>query len=216
MQSYNLINGNFININDSQFIESITISNGKIESINVLNPKYPSKDLLGLTVIPGFIDAHFHLKNFGKRLEMLNLKQIDSVDQIQQMIQNKIKELKSNDWIIGFGWDQNLWHNKQYPTNNLLNDIAPNNPIYLTRIDGHSAWVNQAAIFQTGTTIDNINNVDGGQVINDCIMIDNAMNFFKNCLPKDTKSQVKSWIKKAVKEASKYSSVLPSSCLMCI
>ena len=136
MKSYNLIDGNIITLNvQAPTAKSITINDGKIESINKPNNLYKSINLDGATVIPGFIDAHFHLKNFGKRLEMLNLKQIDSIDQIQQMIQNKIKELKSNDWIIGFGWDQNLWHNKQYPTNNLLNDIAPNNPIYLTRID---------------------------------------------------------------------------------
>ena len=160
----------------SRHIKSITISNGKIENINSINQQYKSIDLSGLTIIPGFIDAHFHLKNFGKRLEMLNLKQINSTQEIQQLIKNKLAKLKPNDWLIGFGWDQNLWNNKQYPTKNILDKIAPNNPIYLTRIDGHSAWVNNIAIQKTGLTINQINNIDGSRVINDCIMVDNAMN----------------------------------------
>ena len=203
MKSYNLINGNFVSMDHSRHIKSITISNGKIENINSINQQYKSIDLSGLTIIPGFIDAHFHLKNFGKRLEMLNLKQINSTEKIQQLIKNKLAKLKPNDWLIGFGWDQNLWNNKQYPTKNILDKIAPNNPIYLTRIDGHSAWVNNIAIQKTGLTINQINNVDGSRVINDCIMVDNAMNCFKNYLPTDTKEQVKSWIKTAIKEANK-------------
>jgi len=204
MQSYNLINGNIITLNHHYpIVESITISHGKIEEINSPNAKYESKDLLGATVIPGFIDAHFHLKNFGKRLNMLNLKGLRSITLIRDKIKKKLKKLPPNTWLIGFGWDQNLWTNKEYPTSDILNDITLDHPIYLTRIDGHSAWVNNLAIIRAGLSINHINNIDGARVINDCIMIDNAMNFFKSCLPVDTKEQVKLWIKTAVKEANK-------------
>ena len=203
MKSYNLINANIITMDSTHTVNSITISNGKIEKINSPNPNYETKDLSGLTIIPGFIDAHFHLKNFGKRLEMVNLKKINSINEIQKVIKSKIKSVNENEWIIGFGWDQNLWQDRKYPHKNILNDISPNNPIYLTRIDGHSAWVNNVAIEKTGLSISTIDKVDGGSVINDCIMIDNAMNSFKSHLPTDTKKQVKSWIKTAVKEANK-------------
>lgn len=203
MKSYNLINANIITMDSAHTVNSITISNGKIEKINSPNPNYETKDLSGLTIIPGFIDAHFHLKNFGKRLEMVNLKKINSINEIQKVIKSKIKSVNENEWIIGFGWDQNLWQDRKYPHKNILNDISPNNPIYLTRIDGHSAWVNNVAIEKTGLSISKIDKVDGGSVINDCIMIDNAMNSFKSHLPTDTKKQVKSWIGTAVKEANK-------------
>ena len=122
MQSYNLINGNIITLNNHYpIVESITISHGKIEGINSPNAKYESKDLLGATVIPGFIDAHFHLKNFGKRLSILNLKGIDSIDSIKNKIQKKLKNLNPGSWLLGFGWDQNLWVEKTYPTQDITN-----------------------------------------------------------------------------------------------
>ena len=204
MISYNLINGNIITLNKSLPIaNSVTVSNGKITNLNSPNAKYETKDLLGATLIPGFIDAHFHLKNFGKRLELLNLKGVESLDVIIDCVEKKISTLAKNSWLIGFGWDQNLWPNQKYPISDILNNITSNHPVYLTRIDGHSAWVNNMAIEQSGFTLNQIKDIDGGQVINDCIMIDNAMNCFKHCLPKDTKSQVKSWIKIAIKEANK-------------
>ena len=79
MKTYNLINGNIITLqDDSHVASSLTISNGKILSINDINNKYPSIDVRGATIIPGFIDAHYHIKNYGKRLSQVNLKGIKS------------------------------------------------------------------------------------------------------------------------------------------
>ncbi|SVD80251.1 uncharacterized protein METZ01_LOCUS433105, partial [marine metagenome] len=155
-------------------------------------------NLDGATVIPGFIDAHFHLKNFGKRLDMLNLKGIKSIEQVVQLIKEKLLTLESNQWLIGFGWDQNLWNKKNYPNKELLNSIAPDNPVYLTRIDGHSAWVNDAAIQLSNHSKEQIDHIEGGALINDCILIDNSMNLFKNILPNDSKKEIKHWIKIAI------------------
>ena len=201
MESYNLVNANIITLNASlQTANTITISNGKIESINQPNNLYKTLDLNGHTLIPGFIDAHFHLKNFGKRLDMLNLKGLKSLEEIESQIRSKLSSLKSDQWLIGFGWDQNLWESKDYPDASFLNQIAPDNPVYLTRIDGHSSWVNDCAIYSTGYTVDEIKKQEGADVINGCIMIDHAMNSFKHCLPTDTKDQVKEWIKTAIKK----------------
>ena len=88
MQSLNLINGNIITLDEQNpSASSLCIENGKISSLNVNMPNYKTIDLNGATVIPGFIDAHLHLKNFGKRLEQLNLKGIQSLDEIEKIIQ---------------------------------------------------------------------------------------------------------------------------------
>jgi len=204
MRSINLINGNILTLNPKYLIaNSLSIDKGKIISINQTTPKFKTLDLQGATVIPGFIDAHFHLKNYGKRLEQLDLKGINSLEKIQKIIKKKITQKKSGEWILGFGWDQNLWDKKIFPSANFLNNIAPNNPVYLTRIDGHSAWTNDSAISKTGRTVSQLNSINGGQVINNCIMVDNSMSIFKNYLPRDNKEQVKKWILLAAENARK-------------
>ena len=198
MNSYNLINANIITLDDTlSQASSITVSNGKIESINATNNAYKSIDLDRATVIPGFIDAHYHLKNYGKRLNQLDFKNISHIEQIINLIHQKIKDLKPGEWILGFGWDQNLWNKKAFPDSHLLNSKFKNNPIYLTRIDGHSAWVNDAAILKAKISLEDLNHIKGGKVVNDCIMIDNAMTPFQSILPKDNIENVKSWIKNA-------------------
>jgi len=204
MQSINLVNGNIITL-DKQIpiASSIYIVNGKIASLNK-NIKSDKKiDLHGATVIPGFIDAHFHLKNYGKRLDQLNLKGIQSLEEIEKIVLKKIHRVKSGEWILGFGWDQNLWNDKLFPQAQFLNKITPNNPVYFTRIDGHAAWVNNNAIFKTNLSTKKLNDIDGGKVVNDCIMIDNSMGPFKKYLPKEDKKQVKKWIYKAAHNAAK-------------
>jgi len=204
MHSCNLINGNIITLNhDFPVANSLAIENGKIISINQTISKFKTFNLKGATVIPGFIDAHFHLKNYGKRLEQVDLKGVKSLKEIHDILLEKIFHINDNEWILGFGWDQNLWDDVQFPPNDFLNNIAPKNPIYLTRIDGHSAWVNQQAITRTKKNISQLNNVEGGQVINDCIMIDNSMNSFKSCLPKEEISQIKKWILSGANNAKK-------------
>jgi len=204
MQSFNLINGNIITLNDNEpIVNSLSVDKGKIISLNKTISKFKTIDLNRATVIPGFIDAHFHLKNYGKRLDQVDLKGLKSLDEIQGVLENKLQSIDDGQWVLGFGWDQNLWQEKKFPDKNFLNYIAPKNPVYLTRIDGHSAWVNNSAIQLTGNTVSKLNDVDGGQVINDCIMIDNSMNSFKHLLPNEELSQIKKWILTAAQNAYK-------------
>ena len=84
MRSVNIINGNIITLNSQHpQVDSLSIDDGKIISINKTSSKFKTLDLKGATVIPGFIDAHFHLKNYGKRLEQIDLKDIQSLKEIK-------------------------------------------------------------------------------------------------------------------------------------
>ena len=201
--NYNLINGNVITLNNIvPNANSITVCNGSIESINSPNNDYESIDLGGLTVLPGLVDSHFHLSNFGKRLEMINLKGLKSIDQIVDKVNKKIKELCPGTFIHGFGWDQTRWDNQDFPTNNILNYFS-NNPIILTRIDGHSLWTNKAAIDLSSYT-DELIAPDGGDIINKCVFIDNAMDAIREIIPKNSKDDTERWIKTASDQAIKW------------
>ena len=201
--NYNLINGNIITLNEVYPIaKSVTIQNGQNQSIDNIDSKLKSIDLKGLTVLPGLVDSHYHLSNFGKRLEMINLKGIKSIDHIFDMVSSKIKELEAGSFIHGFGWDQTLWSDEEFPNKDILNHFR-NNPIILTRIDGHSLWANDAAINMSKYTQELIS-PKGGNIINGCIFIDNAMDAIRAIIPKNNKDDTTRWIKNACEQAAKH------------
>ena len=89
------------------------------------------------------------MKNYGKRLDQINLKGLKSLKEIEKIVKKKLYSVKPGEWILGFGWDQNLWKNKIFPQSSFLNNLTPHNPVYFTRIDGHASWVNDSAIQKT-------------------------------------------------------------------
>ena len=197
-QKVNLINGNFITLDDHcPSAETISIINGKINGVNALDHNSKSIDLNGATVIPGFTDSHFHLTNLGKQLDTLQLKGCNSPSEVAALVLEKSKILEDDEWIIGFGWDHNKWHEPLFPTADILNTLPISQPIMLNRIDGHSSWVNQKAMQLSGLSV-SPNPPEGGEIINDCILIDNAMNPVQVVIPKPDESIVEKWINLAL------------------
>ena len=199
----NLINAHVITLNkDIPFANSLTIKNNIISAIDNIDNSLKTIDLKGAFLYPGFCDSHFHLKNFGKRSEMLDLKGINNINTIVKNIYNKSKSLKPGNWIIGFGWDQNLWPNAALPNSKILNEIQEY-PIALTRIDGHSMWVNKTAIKIAEESYESLNEIKGGKIVNDCILIDNAMDPIRKKLPGDNSINISKWIKNAANFAAR-------------
>ena len=194
----NLINGNFITLDDAcPNAEMISINSGKIAGINAADKNCINVDLKGATVIPGFVDAHFHLVNLGKQKDTLNLRDCNSSKEVANKVSEKSNELNEADWIFGFGWDHTKWEDQTFPTSDILNRLPVSQPVMLTRIDGHSCWVNETAMQLSGLDI-SIEPPDGGDIINNCILIDNAMNPLQFVIPKPNEKQVKKWIKMAL------------------
>ena len=147
----NLVNGNFITLDDKcPKAEMISLDNGKIAGINANDHNCENIDLGGATVIPGFVDAHFHMVNLGKQTDTLKLKDATSIQEISEKVLQKSRMLEKNEWIFGFGWDQTKWNNQNFPTSDILNSLPVSQPIMLTRIDVHSCWVNQKAMQLSG------------------------------------------------------------------
>ena len=109
-------------------------------------------DARGAAVVPGLQDSHGHFTGLGASLQVLRLRGTTSFDQIVEMVRQRAATARPGEWIQGRSWDQNDWPVKDWPTHEKLTAAAPNNPVYLTRVDGHAAMVNKAALDAAGLT----------------------------------------------------------------
>lgn len=163
---------------------SIGIKDGKIASIidHSRGEKIPKAkktlSLEGQHLYPGFIDAHGHLFGYARTLSTVNLIGASSKQECLERIKTYIAHHPNNHWIIGRGWDQNDWPEKAFPSATDL-DIFENVNIYMTRIDGHAAWVNQPLLDTFNIT--NETQIEGGSITNG-VLIDNAVTLIE--LPK--------------------------------
>ena len=107
-------------------------------------------DLHGATLVPGLQDAHGHVLGLGASLTNLDLRDTTSSVQIADLVAARAKTVPAGHWILGFGWDQNDWPDKTWPTHAILDRAAPNHPVLLGRIDGHASWANSRALQAAG------------------------------------------------------------------
>lgn len=121
-------------------------------------------DLQGRTVLPGLIEGHTHLDKLGE-VSM----QIDCFwkqkEEIFEQLRKKKESLKPGEWVQSdFGWNEDVWENKGYPTKEELDEIIPDHPVALGRCDGHMIWLNSKALEIAGITKDTPN-PQGGEIL---------------------------------------------------
>jgi predicted amidohydrolase YtcJ len=178
---------------DSSFsvAEAFAVKDGKILSAGSsreIFSKYISKikvDLKGKPVYPGFYDAHCHFFGYGSDLVKCNLYETKSFDEVVEKVFDYSKT-NSFEWLLGRGWDQNDWEQKEFPHNRKLDSLFPNTPVYLVRIDGHAALCNSEALRRANITAET--KVSGGIVETKNgkptgILIDNAVDLVKEIIP---------------------------------
>ncbi len=192
---------------DSAFsvVEAMAIKDKKIvatgRSSDILK-KYESAqtiDAAGKTIFPGFIDAHCHFTGFATDMWKCNLVGTGSFEEIIEKLKTYSKNAPM-EWIYGRGWDQNDWAIKEYPDKRILDSLFPDRPVFLKRIDGHAALVNQKALDLTGVT--SATKVNGGSLeIKDGkltgILIDNAMDLVDVKIPLISDSLAKKYFGEA-------------------
>ena len=123
-------------------------------------------DANGSTVVPGFIDSHTHLSSGAKIVTGINLSEIREKALWLEMIKERVKTMQPGEWLLGGRWDY-TFENKGYPTRWELDAVAPNNPVALSDIDGHSMWVNTMAIELSGIEADSEVPMGGQIVLNE-------------------------------------------------
>lgn len=165
-------------------------------------------DAGGHALFPGFIDAHAHLRNLSLILATLDLRGVPSYDSVVALVAARARHAAPGSWIRGRGWDQNLW-GTAFPTNALLSRATPDNPVYLRRVDGHAALVNQAALRLAGITRATPD-PPGGRIIRDAngeptgLLIDQAFMLAEAAIPPDDDAQMQAMTLPAIAEANRF------------
>ena len=153
---------------DFSIANAVVVKDGKILEIGLkpeLELKYNIKesyDAKGNTVVPGLIDAHAHLYGLGLGLQNVDLVGTTSFDEILGRV-IAFQQEKNTEYIIGRGWDQNDWDDKNFPTKKELDSLFPDTPVSLRRIDGHAMLVNSKALELAGIT--SKTKVAGGEIV---------------------------------------------------
>ncbi len=106
-------------------------------------------DLKGRVVMPGFIDAHAHLDSIGINLATLDLRGVSSIEELKSRLKDYVKSVKAR-WIIGRGWDQELFRERRWPNRFDIDDVVSDRPVLLVRVCGHAAVLNTRAMELTG------------------------------------------------------------------
>jgi predicted amidohydrolase YtcJ len=109
-------------------------------------PQTRTIDLAGRAVTPGLIDAHSHLGGLGQALQEVDLMGAATFDEVVKRVREAGARAPAGAWIHGWGWDQNRWPDKRFPTHEALSGGVPDHPVWLERVDGHAALINARAM----------------------------------------------------------------------
>lgn len=148
----------------------------------------------GKAVYPGFHDAHCHFYGLGSDMQSADLNGTTSFEEILERLQTFRQQNPRNSWLTGRGWDQNDWPVKEFPTKERLDELFPDTPVLLTRVDGHAALVNQKALSIAGIT--EATTISGGDILKangkpTGVLIDNAIGLVRMRIPRpSTEEQV--------------------------
>ncbi|MCK9448453.1 MAG: amidohydrolase [Bacteroidales bacterium] len=165
-----IFNGQIYTVDDEFSIATaFAVKDGKILDIGAqedILSQYAADQVIdadGKAVYPGFIDGHCHFYGLAEKLyRYADLTGSRSFDEVIQRVRDHL-EAHPTDFVLGRGWDQNLWEPPVFPDNELLEQYFPEKKILLIRIDGHASIASKAALQAAG--INAHTRIDGGEVI---------------------------------------------------
>ena len=192
-------NGNILTV-DKEFSKAsllavknqrlIYVGNDLAEARQLTDKETRVVDLGGKTVLPGLIDGHMHILLEGQRLTELPITG-KSREEIIALVKAEAAHRAPGEWIVGNGWNNELWADKGWPSREELDTAAPNNPVLLGRVDRHALWVNSAALKLAG--IDkNTPTPQGGDILKDGkgellgVLVDTAMDPAQQKIPEQS------------------------------
>ncbi|HEX3281857.1 MAG TPA: amidohydrolase, partial [Pyrinomonadaceae bacterium] len=195
-----LRNGNIYTVNERQpHAEAVAVKGDRIifvgsnrDAQNYIGKTTRVIDLKGETVVPGMTDAHHHLEGVGFREMTLNLEGVTRLEDFLAKVKARVDQAKPGEWVTGRGWIETFWKPPVFPTRWDLDKVAPNNPVVLTRADGHGIVVNSAALKAAGIDKSTASPF-GGEISKDKqsgepngMLLDAAQGLVRNYIPATT------------------------------
>ncbi|MDT7827738.1 amidohydrolase [Pricia sp. S334] len=187
-----VVNANVYTVDDEfSKAEAFAVNEGKFTAVGTteeIRDSYTADEIIdadGRTITPGLIDAHCHFYGLGLNQQTVDLTGTQSFVEVLERVE-QFQKKNRKDFILGRGWDQNDWEDKEYPTRKELDELFPDTPVVLTRIDGHAMLVNKAALDLAG--IDRQTQVEGGEIVKGAmgltgVLVDNPMQLINSITP---------------------------------
>ena len=179
--------------NDFSKAQAFAVKDGKFVAVGdeeTIMHQFAAEETIdahGDAVYPGFMDGHCHFTGYGENLiRWADLKGCQSFDEVIERL--KVHDsLYPSEWLLGRGWDQNLWKVAEFPDNEKLAEAFPDKKVLLTRVDGHAVLVSKEVLELAGINQDT--KMDGGMVIvkeGRCtgVLLDNLADAAKALVPK--------------------------------
>ncbi len=157
-------------------------------------------------MVPGFNDAHVHFLQGGTGLSSVQLGTADTQEEFRKRIAAFAKTQKKGEWITGGDWDHERWTPAALPTHQLIDDVTPDNPVFVERLDGHMSLANALAMKLAGVD-KHTKDVPGGVIVRDAegnptgMFKDGAQGLIARVIPDWTPEQIRNGTLAAVKYA---------------
>ncbi len=192
-------NGYTIESDTLRLFEALLIQDGKVRAVgneDELRALATTEDIIeidaqGNTLLPGLIDAHGHVMGLGFQELQINLAGIRSLEETLEQLKAYADANPELEWIIGRGWNQTLWKENRFPTAADLDQVIPDRPVWLSRVDGHAGWANSKAM-QLAQVSSDTPDPEGGKIIKDergrptGVFIDAAEGYVQQVVPEYT------------------------------
>lgn len=192
--------------------EAVACAAGRLVAVgrnqDVLALAEPDTSLIdagGRLVLPGLIDAHVHFLQYACRQQQVNLFGVRDIAEVRRRVHAAVAQAAPGQWVQGWGWDETRWSIK--PTAAWLDDIAPDTPVVLSRMDMHTWWVNSVALKRANITAETpdppqsqIDRLPNGQPAG-LLREWNAIRLVEPHLPSPAMSVLQGWLQQAISQA---------------
>ncbi|MBV6325159.1 amidohydrolase [Duganella violaceipulchra] len=171
-------------------------------------PKAEHIDAQGKTLLPGLIDAHGHVFELGEIASGVELFSATTLGGAVRAVAEFGRSHPKHAWVVGFGWNQEVWKLGRFPTAAELDAVVGDRPVLLHRVDGHAIWVNTKALEMAGITRDTPD-PNGGKIERDAagkpsgVLVDAAMELVAKVVPLPTPNEARGMLDNALSALAK-------------